>query len=124
MGAGSNPSQSRLSRLVFFFSSRRRHTRWPRDWSSDVCSSDLIGANQGVQFPIAQAYAHLEAADLMRFKAAWLFDSKKSHGAEANMAKLLASQASRSEERRVGKECRARRAGDSEKGKQGQGWMS
>src|SRR6266702_5562421 len=29
---------------VFFFSSRRRHTRWPRDWSSDVCSSDLIGA--------------------------------------------------------------------------------
>src|SRR5690625_5427434 len=30
-----------LSLLVFFFSSRRRHTRWPRDWSSDVCSSDL-----------------------------------------------------------------------------------
>src|SRR5690625_6211008 len=28
-------------RLLFFFSSRRRHTRWPRDWSSDVCSSDL-----------------------------------------------------------------------------------
>src|SRR5439155_14854758 len=30
--------------LFFFFSSRRRHTRWPRDWSSDVCSSDLTGA--------------------------------------------------------------------------------
>src|SRR5690625_5752471 len=30
-------------RLFFFFSSRRRHTRWPRDWSSDVCSSDLEG---------------------------------------------------------------------------------
>src|SRR5690625_7832035 len=29
--------------LFFFFSSRRRHTRWPRDWSSDVCSSDLVG---------------------------------------------------------------------------------
>src|SRR5690625_7720589 len=29
------------SRLYFFFSSRRRHTRWPRDWSSDMCSSDL-----------------------------------------------------------------------------------
>src|SRR5690625_3114146 len=28
--------------LFFFFSSRRRHTRWPRDWSSDVCSSDLV----------------------------------------------------------------------------------
>src|SRR5690625_4714631 len=31
-----------MSRLYFFFSSRRRHTRWPRDWSSDVCSSDLL----------------------------------------------------------------------------------
>src|SRR5207253_7723627 len=31
--------------LFFFFSSRRRHTRWPRDWSSDVCSSDLIDRN-------------------------------------------------------------------------------
>src|SRR6266508_4966213 len=30
------------TRLVFFFSSRGRHTRWPRDWSSDVCSSDLL----------------------------------------------------------------------------------
>src|SRR5215510_14716231 len=30
--------------MFFFFSSRRRHTRWPRDWSSDVCSSDLPGA--------------------------------------------------------------------------------
>src|SRR5690625_7077859 len=32
-----------MSMNLFFFSSRRRHTRWPRDWSSDVCSSDLIG---------------------------------------------------------------------------------
>src|SRR5207253_5855776 len=32
-----------LSFYIFFFSSRRRHTRWPRDWSSDVCSSDLKG---------------------------------------------------------------------------------
>src|SRR5690625_8004556 len=32
---------------MFFFSSRRRHTRWPRDWSSDVCSSDLGGAGRG-----------------------------------------------------------------------------
>src|SRR5439155_9416823 len=36
-------SQTRpLSYFCFFFSSRRRHTRWPRDWSSDVCSSDLV----------------------------------------------------------------------------------
>lgn len=53
-----------------------------------------IGANQGVQFPLAQAYAQVEAASLMRFKAASLFDAGKSCGAEANTAKLLASQAS------------------------------
>jgi acyl-CoA dehydrogenase len=52
-----------------------------------------IGSNQGVQFPIAQSYAHVLAASLMRDKAAWLFDHGKSCGAEANMAKLLASQA-------------------------------
>jgi acyl-CoA dehydrogenase len=53
-----------------------------------------IGANQGIQFPIAQAYAHVEAADLMRFDAAAKFDRKEKCGAEANMAKLLASEAS------------------------------
>ena len=53
-----------------------------------------IGANQGVQFPIAQAYANVEAANLMRWKAAALFDAGQKCGAEANMAKLLASQAS------------------------------
>ncbi len=52
-----------------------------------------IGANQGIQFPIAQAYAHIEAADLMRFDAAAKFDRKEKCGAEANMAKLLASEA-------------------------------
>jgi acyl-CoA dehydrogenase len=52
-----------------------------------------IGANQGVQHPIAQAYASVEAASLMRDKAAWLFDAGQNCGAEANMAKLLASQA-------------------------------
>jgi acyl-CoA dehydrogenase len=52
-----------------------------------------IGANQGVQFPIAQAHAAVEAASLVRFKAASLFDAGQPAGAEANMAKLLASQA-------------------------------
>jgi acyl-CoA dehydrogenase len=52
-----------------------------------------IGSNQGVQLPIAQAYARIEAADLVRYKAAWLFDTGARCGAEANMAKLLASQA-------------------------------
>jgi acyl-CoA dehydrogenase len=53
-----------------------------------------IGANQGVQFPIARAHAAVEAADLMRYKAAWLFDEGQPCGAEANTAKLLASEAS------------------------------
>jgi len=53
-----------------------------------------IGANQGVQFPIARAYAAVEAADLVRFKAACLFDAGEACGGEANMAKLLASEAS------------------------------
>lgn len=53
-----------------------------------------IGQNQGVQFPIARAYAQLRAADLLRQQAARLFDRGESCGAEANMAKLLASEAS------------------------------
>jgi acyl-CoA dehydrogenase len=52
-----------------------------------------IGTNQGVQFPLAQAYADLEAASLMRYKAAALFDAGKQPGFEANAAKLLASKA-------------------------------
>ena len=53
-----------------------------------------IGRNQGVQFPIARAYAQMRAAELMVHKAASLFDSDMSCGAEANMAKLLAAEAS------------------------------
>ena len=52
-----------------------------------------IGTNQGIQFPIAKAYAHVEAADLMRFAAASKFDRQEKCGSEANMAKLLASEA-------------------------------
>lgn len=53
-----------------------------------------IGQNQGVQFPIARAYANVEAADLMVGKAAALFDRGEACGAEANLAKLLAADAS------------------------------
>lgn len=53
-----------------------------------------IGKNQGVQFPLARVYADLAAGDLIRYKAAWLFDCGESCGAEANMAKLLASDVS------------------------------
>ena len=53
-----------------------------------------IGQNQGVQFPIARAYVNVEAANLMRYKACALFDAGEPCGAEANMAKLLAADAS------------------------------
>jgi acyl-CoA dehydrogenase len=53
-----------------------------------------IGQNQGVQFPIARAYVNVEAANLMRFRACELFDAHAPCGAEANMAKLLAADAS------------------------------
>lgn len=53
-----------------------------------------IGKNQGVQFPLARVYSELIAADLVRYKAASLFDSQQKCGAEANMAKLLSADAS------------------------------
>jgi acyl-CoA dehydrogenase len=53
-----------------------------------------IGKNQGIQFPIARAYVNVEAANLMRYKAAALYDVHKPCGAEANMAKLLCADAS------------------------------
>jgi acyl-CoA dehydrogenase len=53
-----------------------------------------IGQNQGVQFPIARAYANTEAASLMRFRACQLFDAHEPCGEQANMAKLLAADAS------------------------------
>jgi acyl-CoA dehydrogenase len=68
-----------------------RATAYARD---RVVFGKPIGANQGVQFPIAQAFAHIESADLMRFEAAGKFDAGEKCGAEANMAKLLASEAS------------------------------
>ncbi|MGV3655463.1 MAG: acyl-CoA dehydrogenase family protein [Noviherbaspirillum sp.] len=53
-----------------------------------------IGQNQGVQFPIAKAYVNIEAASLMRYKACELFDASLPCGKEANMAKMLAADAS------------------------------
>jgi acyl-CoA dehydrogenase len=53
-----------------------------------------IGQNQGVQFPIAKAFVNIEAANLMRYKACELFDAHQPCGAEANMAKMLAADAS------------------------------
>src|SRR2546429_5126897 len=78
-------------RLFFFFSSRRRHTRCSRDWSSDVCSSDL-----GIE---AQAHgADRQAGGLGVLALA----------AELGREGLAHAVLERSEERRVGKECRSR----------------
>ncbi len=72
---------------------------WFVDRASDYAKERVvfdrpIGQNQGVQFPIAEAYIEVEAADLMRWKACELFDAKRPCGAEANMAKYLAAKAS------------------------------
>jgi acyl-CoA dehydrogenase len=62
--------------------------------SERIVFSRPIAQNQGVQFPVARAYINLEAANLMRYKACELFDAHQPCGAEANMAKLLAADAS------------------------------
>ena len=73
--------------------------RWFIDRASKYATERVvfgrpIGQNQGVQFPIARAHVNVEAADLMRIKAAEMFDRGVPCGAEANMAKLLAADAS------------------------------
>jgi acyl-CoA dehydrogenase len=73
--------------------------RWFIDRSSRYATTRIvfgrpIGQNQGVQFPIATAHIKIEAADLMRGRAAALFDGHRPCGAEANMAKYLAAEAS------------------------------
>ena len=70
-------------------SSRRR--RYARE---RVVFGRPIGSNQGVQFPLARAYLAVEAASLMRHQAAWRYDQGLDCGAEANGAKLMASEAS------------------------------
>src|SRR5690349_22701660 len=83
------PCGSHSLAFLFFFSSRRRHTRSLRDWSSDVCSSDLsLTATVSTTHKVAYAV-------LLRYQSA------------ANGADAAASGHSRSEERRVGKECRS-----------------
>lgn len=66
-----------------------------RDYSNErVVFGRPIGANQGIQFPIARAYAQMRAAELMVYHAAHLFEQGERAGAEANMAKMLAAEAS------------------------------
>src|SRR5207253_4023990 len=94
----------------FFFSSRRRHTRWPRDWSSDVCSSDLNSVRQTAVCRFAAS----------RFRGDRPFGQQRQTKVcrtttILNVSALLHQSLpsaldcpARSEERRVGKECRSR----------------
>ncbi len=73
----------------YWFTDKSRH------YANDRTVFDRpIGQNQGVQFPIARAYANVRAADLMRYEAARLYDAGKPCGEESNLAKLLAADAS------------------------------
>src|SRR3712207_7544440 len=91
---------------VFFFSSRRPHTRYWRDWSSDVCSSDLaVAAALALHHDAARVGQGGQAAE--RIAVQLVDDPGVGHGGEA----LLHGGGGldqRSEERRVGKECRYR----------------
>jgi alkylation response protein AidB-like acyl-CoA dehydrogenase len=74
-------------------------SRWFTDKATSYANDRVvfdrpIGKNQGIQFPIAQAYAATEAAALMTEKAILMYENGRRPGAEANMAKLLASEAS------------------------------
>src|SRR5690625_7306203 len=81
--------------IKFFFSSRRRHTRWPRDWSSDVCSSDLASPATAALAPRSEGCPS---------------PSAPCPGSSAPRSQCTGSPISsvRSEERRVGKECNTR----------------
>src|SRR5258707_3291161 len=98
---------STIRRCFFFFSSRRRHTRYWRDWSSDVCSSDLIVAdlfNRAMKL----TFNGSEKRSALRTKRA-LVKNKNERAKTLNRVGGFAIPfAYRSEERRVGKECRSR----------------
>src|SRR5690606_40821708 len=97
-----------------FFSSRRRHTRFSRDWSSDVCSSDLAPTATEQLAAFCKAASDVLRLDILRvlrndsfgvLELAQIFDTRQS--GMSHHLKVLAN-AGRSEERRVGKECRTR----------------
>src|SRR5690625_7755939 len=85
--------------IIFFFSSRRRHTRWPRDWSSDVCSSDLSIFD--VVVPVEQVIENKDGKKKLV--------KRKLLPGYVLVRMELNDAAWRSEERRVGKVCRLRR---------------
>src|SRR5690606_40918367 len=90
--------------FIFFFSSRRRHTRFSRDWSSDVCSSDLLGV--GGHFE-RWGFPPERIVEKDWYERAELEDGFVVHVEPARHFSGRGFYRNRSEERRVGKECRA-----------------
>src|SRR5690606_39607899 len=96
--------------VIFFFSSRRRHTRFSRDWSSDVCSSDLILAYQVDDSLLVNPFQELDEKRMFEIDVLITLDKLEEH--EARLQYLEECREKyvfpRSEERRVGKERRCR----------------
>src|SRR5256886_10401180 len=97
---------NRSSILVFFFSSRRRHTSFDCDWSSDVCSSDQKLVRLGVALAMPKSGKILLpcpwVANTTPPRSTYAYKVSRSAGVSCVLSKM------RSEERRVGKECRSR----------------
>src|SRR5690606_39924173 len=102
--------------FCFFFSSRRRHTRFSRDWSSDVCSSDLLIAIELVEIRFPWRNFWLDWLTASAILSVYLVAAAAISGANLSFVQLsiILPQLVRSEERRVGKECRRGRAGELE----------
>src|SRR5437899_10150348 len=92
---------------IFFFSSRRRHTRCLSDWSSDVCSSDLAGDEIITGIPVLDLGDIVEVKD--GYARNYLIPRKIGYHATEGNLRTLEEEKKRSEERRVGKESRKRK---------------
>src|SRR5205807_2894257 len=108
----------------FFFSSRRRHTRLQGDWSSDVCSSDLSIRCRCIRARPNSLRASAARSTCIPISEAMLLMAF--HGSQSHLCKRRCRLSStkiptrRSEERRVGKECRSRVSKDHRKGEEGE----
>src|SRR5690606_41205145 len=102
---------SQLRHLLFFFCSRRRHTRFSRDWSSDVCSSDLEVLRRFVDWIAGYTVSPAGSVLRLAIRAPGALEP-----ARMRTAYVLAE---RSEERRVGKECSTRWGAELGREKQG-----
>src|SRR2546426_6155822 len=93
--------------IFFFFSSRRRHTRLQGDWSSDVCSSDLTMSKTSSLFFHFDSW-RVNVAPGFYVPAFIYIEDANSYGQSGRRMRLKGQTRVRSEERRVGKECRSR----------------